>query len=95
MIEIKHKVTGKVLLKVKAKTLVRADLSGVDLSGADLSGADLSWADLSEADLTWADLSGADLRGAKGEFIFNFGVKLKIAGEKKRLRGKSSERRKN
>jgi len=43
-IEIKHKVTGKVLLKVEADTLI----------GADLSEADLKWADLSEADLRGA-----------------------------------------
>jgi len=61
--EIKHKVSGKVLLKVKAK---------------DLTGADLRWADLTGADLRWANLREADLREAKGEFIFNFGVKLKV-----------------
>jgi uncharacterized protein YjbI with pentapeptide repeats len=34
---------------------------------------------LSGANLSWADLRGAELSGAKGEFIFNFGVKLKVA----------------
>lgn len=70
--------------------LRRADLSGANLSWANLSwanlsGANLSWADLSGANLSWANLSEADLSGAnlseaKGEFIFNFGVKLKVVG---------------
>ena len=60
-----------------------ADLSWANLSWANLSWADLSWADLREADLSWANLSGADLREAdlreaKGTFIFNWGVKLKV-----------------
>ena|SRR3990167_8092784 len=42
----------------------------------------LSKANLSGADLRGADLRGADLSGAKGEFIFNFGVKLKVMNEK-------------
>lgn len=67
-IEIKHKITGKVLAKVEAETL----------RGADLSKADLRWANLREADLSKADLSGANLRETKGEFIFNWGVKLKV-----------------
>ena len=68
-IEIKHKITGKVLLKVEAESLVKVDLS---------------WANLREADLRGADLSGVDLSGAKGEFTFNFGVKLKVAEENKK-----------
>ena len=40
--------------------------------------ADLRFADLSSADLSSANLSFADLRSAEGEFIFNFGVKLKV-----------------
>src|SRR3990167_7633476 len=64
-----------------------ADLSYSNLSGADLRWADLRWADLSYSNLSGADLRGADLRGAdlsgaKGEFIFNFGVKLKVMNEK-------------
>lgn len=62
-IEIRNKITGKVLLKVEAETL-----NGADLRGADLSGADLGW---------------ADLNGAKGEFIFNYGVKLKVVEDLK------------
>ena len=86
MIEIKSWLTGKVIHKVEAKTLIGADLRdlrdadlrGVDLRGVDLRGVDLRNADLTGADLTGADLRGADLRGVKGEFIFNFGVKLKV-----------------
>ena len=67
--------------------LIEADLSYSNLSGADLRWADLRWADLSYSNLSGADLRGADLRGAdlsgaKGEFIFNFGVKLKVMNEK-------------
>ena len=82
MIQIKHKLTGKVLLEGDFKTikeLINANsdkvlnLRGANLSKADLSGANLSEADLSEADLSWADLSWA-----KGKFIFNWGVKLEV-----------------
>ena len=62
--------------------LIEADLSYSNLSGADLRWADLSYSNLSGADLRGADLRGADLSGAKGEFIFNFGVKLKVMNEK-------------
>jgi uncharacterized protein YjbI with pentapeptide repeats len=92
MIQIKHKTTGKVLKVIEADTLRKADLSCADLRDADLSCADLRGADLSCADLRGADLRGADLRfvdlsfadlrGAKGEFIFNWGVKLKVVEEK-------------
>jgi len=82
-IEIKHKITGKVLLKVEAETLSYADLrvanlSYADLSSANLSGADLIGANLSNADLRGANLSNADLSNAKGTFIFNFGVRLEV-----------------
>ena len=40
--------------------------------------ADLHSANLSYADLRYANLSYANLRSAKGEFTFNFGVKLKV-----------------
>jgi uncharacterized protein YjbI with pentapeptide repeats len=68
MIKIKHKITGEVLKVVEAD----------NLSYADLRDADLSYADLSHANLSHADLTYADLRDAKGEFIFNWGVKLKV-----------------
>jgi hypothetical protein len=64
MIEIKHKVSGKVLLTVECGTLSGANLSGANLSGANLYGANLSGAGLSRANLSGADLSGADLSGA-------------------------------
>ena len=66
--EIRHRVTGKVLFKAKASTVREAVLAAVKvgayLSGADLRGAYLSGADLRGADLRGAYLSGADLRGA-------------------------------
>src|ERR1044071_2983918 len=54
MIEIKHKDTGVVLLRVEAEFL----------AGASLEGASLAQADLREAYLRWAKLNGADLHGA-------------------------------
>jgi uncharacterized protein YjbI with pentapeptide repeats len=110
-IQIKHKITGKVLLEGDAESvrdlinknsdktlnlssanlseadlseadLSEANLRGADLNEANLRGADLSWANLRGADLREADLSWANLRGAKGTFIFNWGVKLKVVGEK-------------
>src|SRR3990167_4545944 len=68
--------------KLKEIGLSNANLSGADLRWADLRWADLSYSNLSGADLRGADLRGADLSGAKGEFIFNFGVKLKVMNEK-------------
>ncbi|MDH7570009.1 MAG: pentapeptide repeat-containing protein [Armatimonadota bacterium] len=38
MVEIRHRVTGDVLLRVPAETLAGADLAGVNLAGANLSG---------------------------------------------------------
>jgi uncharacterized protein YjbI with pentapeptide repeats len=55
-----------------------ANLSFADLRFADLSFADLRFADLSYADLSYANLSYADLHSAKGEFVFNYNVKLKV-----------------
>jgi uncharacterized protein YjbI with pentapeptide repeats len=51
MIEIKHKQTGEVLLRVDAEVLKGADLRGADLQGADLRGANLEEANLQKADL--------------------------------------------
>ena len=78
MIEIRHRITNRVLFAcdaenevdavqraVKEKVCLRhSRLLRADLRGADLRGADLSEADLSEADLSWADLRGASLYGA-------------------------------
>jgi hypothetical protein len=79
MIEIKHKRTGKVWLRVAADTLTgielpRVDLREVDLRGADLRGANFSdwrraelWADYDLNALhrgSGANVSGADLTGA-------------------------------
>src|SRR3990167_6232126 len=67
---------------LRGADLIEADLIEADLIEADLIEADLSYSNLSGADLRGADLRGADLSGAKGEFIFNFGVKLKVMNEK-------------
>ena len=69
IMEIKHKITGNVLLKIDGETLreanlCRADLREANLRRANLRGANLSGADLCRADLCRADLRGADLRGA-------------------------------
>ena len=74
-IEIKNRITGKVLFELERednsvkKTLEEAVknnayLGGADLDGADLRGADLRGADLGGAYLGGADLGGADLRVA-------------------------------
>ena len=77
--EIKHKITGEVLLTIEGDTLRGANLRWANLRGANLQGANLRWANLQganlqganlrganlrEADLRGADLRGADLRGA-------------------------------
>jgi len=64
MIEIKHKVTGVVLLAIDLADLSYADLRDADLSCADLSSANLTCADLSSANLRSANLSCANLSGA-------------------------------
>ncbi len=61
--EIKHRLTGKVILSGVGNLRV-ADLTGADLRDADLTDADLRDADLRVADLRDADLRDADLRGA-------------------------------
>jgi uncharacterized protein YjbI with pentapeptide repeats len=63
-IEIKHRISGKVLFTTVAETLRDADLRDADLSYADLRGTDLRGANLRGADLSYADLRGANLRGA-------------------------------
>jgi len=79
VVEIKHRLSGIVLLRkevvvpdryishrayLRGADLSEADLSEADLSEAYLRGADLRGADLSRAYLRGADLRGADLRGA-------------------------------
>ena len=72
-IEIKHRITGRVLFSLETESLklcveaaVRsiADLRGAYLRGADLRDAYLGGADLGGAYLGGADLGGADLRDA-------------------------------
>ncbi len=72
-IEIKHRITGRVLFSHETESLKlcdeaavksKADLMGHYLKGADLMGADLRGADLKGADLLGADLWDANLRGA-------------------------------
>ena len=56
MIEIKHKITGEVLITIDSDNLQGANLQGADLQGADLQWADLQWANLQRADLQGVDL---------------------------------------
>jgi hypothetical protein len=67
-IEIKSKISGKVVFSVEAISFkIAVELAvnaGADLSGADLYGAYLCRADMSGADLSRADMSGAYLAGA-------------------------------
>jgi hypothetical protein len=70
MVEIRHKDTGDVLLRVEADTLERANLDGANLESADLAGLTLRGARLHGANLSCAQLEGAtladaDLRGAE------------------------------
>jgi len=78
--EIKHKVTGAMLMEVDG-----TDLSGANLSGANLSGADLRGADLRGADLRGADLRGADLDFSSGPSLrcesFDFKADLRLAAQ--------------
>ena len=62
--EIKHKITGEVLLTVECTNLRGANLEGANLRWVDLRFADLRGANLNFVDLSFADLRGADLRGA-------------------------------
>lgn len=62
--EIRERMTGRVLWRVDGETLAGADLSNANLCRADLSRADLTGANLWRANLLNADLSGANLSGA-------------------------------
>jgi len=69
MIEIRHRVTNKVLFTADVETVCdaveKAVAEGVGLVDANLVRADLVGANLAGADLGGADLGGAYLRGAK------------------------------
>ncbi len=60
--EIKHKITGEVLLMIEGDSLQEADLRGADLQYADLKGANLRGANLQYADLKWANLPTGVIR---------------------------------
>ena len=66
MIEIKHRVTGKILAtgSTAKKAVEKAVEYNVVLDGADLRGADLSGADLNYGRFQGAWLAGANLMGA-------------------------------
>jgi uncharacterized protein YjbI with pentapeptide repeats len=63
MIEIKHKQTGKVLLRLDAESLEGANLTSANLAGANLTGVKISHACLRNADLQGAMLERAELIG--------------------------------
>ena len=62
--EIKHKVTGEVLLNIEGDALQGSNLEGVDLRFTDLKGVDLEGVNLRDAHLEFANLEGANLRWA-------------------------------
>ena len=59
MVEIKHRVSGKVLLSRDVDTLRNEKLAGSQLPFADFSGMDLTNCDLRSSDLREANFSGA------------------------------------
>ena len=67
-VEIKHRVSGKVVCTgdtiIETVEANLADLGGANLRGADLGGADLRGADLGDANLGGADLRDANLGDA-------------------------------
>ena len=62
--QVKHRITGKVLKEVQGETLREANLCGANLCDANLCDADLRDADLRDADLRDANLCDANLCGA-------------------------------
>ena len=60
--EIKHKLTNEVLLKIEGDSLQNANMRGADLRWADLQLANLQNANLQGANLQNANLQGAILR---------------------------------
>ena len=65
MVQIRHKSTGKVLLKAKNDSIRGCTLSGHDLTGADFSDQDLSGCKFTGCNLNDADFSGATLNLCK------------------------------
>src|SRR5437870_3893490 len=67
VIEILHKDSGRVVLRVEGDTLqeAAARLDGADLRGANLRGWDLAAIDFGRADLRGAEMNHANLVGAR------------------------------
>jgi uncharacterized protein YjbI with pentapeptide repeats len=61
MVQIRHKVTGAVLLEVEGDSLANRPLIAKKLMGANLAGLDLSGSNLSNSDLRETDMTGATL----------------------------------
>jgi uncharacterized protein YjbI with pentapeptide repeats len=61
MVQIRHKVTGAVLLEVEGDSLANRPLVAKKLMGANLAGLDLSGSNLSNSDLRETDMTGATL----------------------------------
>ena len=61
MIEIKHRNTGKRLLRIKNESLRGCKLDGLDLVGADFREFDLSACRISGCNLSDADFSNAKM----------------------------------
>ena len=65
MVRIKHKSSGKTLLKAKNETIRGCVLKGHDLANADFAGQDLSGCKFTGCNLCDADFSGANLSAAE------------------------------
>ena len=65
MVQIKHKTSGKFLLKAKNESIRGCVLSGHDLTGADFSGQDLSGCKFTGCNFCDSDFSGANLSFSK------------------------------
>ena len=61
MVQIRHKITGAVLLEVEGDSLANRALIAKKLMGANLAGLDLSGSNLSNSDLRETDMTGATL----------------------------------
>lgn len=67
MIQIKHKTSGKILLKAKNDSIRGCRLSGLDLTGADFCGQDLEGCRFTGCNLSDADFSGTSLLNSQIE----------------------------